>query len=476
MANKKLPGGRKSAGRVSTSAKKLVALKAGSVGVAISELPEAESLTGEERFPVVQDKETRGARVEQIKELIPSGKDGASAYEIWTKAQAEGSDTSEAAFLEYMHGKDGEDGTNITVEDIPAINGNVELSPEVYWSSYGSSQSSVFYPEYLNMAVNGTYKITATNGGVVSVQLGRWNSLFNARQNMRILFQCNSGEAEVFFSPPANSMIYWDDGTVYDSQRIKFNSDYLVLEIHQIPTGGIGNFILKQVFPVKSGGDGLSAYEVWANAQEPDVDTSLEAYLAFQEGKDGKSAYQIWLEEGNEGTEDDFLEWLRVNATVNVDPQKTNLVKNNAEGLFVSGIHPIIPKFSTATLNGLLDTFKSLADGTRVYTMQVNLTNPLGITQLGGVGIHRYLAAEPQYFFTNENGEYIPAQYFITGSDVTASSVKVTISVIMPDKPFKSWDLSTLEEVASIEGGSILQCKVGMRLLAGTTPSQNGMS
>ena len=79
-------------------------------------------------------------------------------------------------------------------------------------------------------------------------------------------------------------------------------------------------------------------------------------------------------------TEDDFLEWLRVNATVNVDPQKTNLVKNNTDGLFVNGVHPIIPKFSTSTLNGLLDTFKSLADGTRVYTMQVNLTNPLGIT------------------------------------------------------------------------------------------------
>ncbi|MEY8709481.1 hypothetical protein [Mangrovibacter phragmitis] len=474
MANKKLPGGRKSAGRVSTSAKKLVALKAGTVGVAISELPEAKNLTGEERFPVVQDKETRSASVEQIKELMPSGKDGASAYEVWAEAQPEGADTSEAAFLEYMHGKDGEDGTGITVEGITAKNGNIVLSPDAHWTSFGSSQNSVFYPEYLNKAVNGTYKITAMNGGVVNVNLAQWNSLFNERQNIRILCQCESGEAEIFFTPPANGGIYFDDGTVYDSQKIKFDSGYLVFEIYQIPHRS--DLVLKKLLPVKPGGDGLSAYEVWVNAQEPEADVSLEAYLAFQEGKDGKSAYQIWLDEGNEGTEADFLTWLRVNASVNVDPHKTNLVENNADGLYVNGTHPIIPKLSTSTLNGLLDTFKSLADGTRIYTMQVDLTNPLGITQLGDVGIHRYLTAEPQYFFTNENGEYIPAQYFITGSDVTASSVKVTISVIMPDKPYKSWNLSTLEEVASIEGGSILQCEVGVWLVAGTTPSQNGMN
>lgn len=73
MANKKLPGGRKSAGRVSTSALKLVSMKAWSAGVAISKLPATESLTGKELFPVVQDKETRGAAVEQIKKPDPCG-------------------------------------------------------------------------------------------------------------------------------------------------------------------------------------------------------------------------------------------------------------------------------------------------------------------------------------------------------------------------------------------------------------------
>lgn len=104
MANKRLPGGRKSAGRVSTSAKKLVALKVGNAGVAISELPEIEGLKGTELFPVVQDNETRSARIDHVKELFPAG---ASAYEIWVAAQAEDADKSETAYLESMKGTPG---------------------------------------------------------------------------------------------------------------------------------------------------------------------------------------------------------------------------------------------------------------------------------------------------------------------------------------------------------------------------------
>lgn len=52
----------------------------------------------------------------------------------------------------------------------------------------------------------------------------------------------------------------------------------------------------------------------------------------------------------------------------------------------------------------------------------------------------------------------------------------MTVSVIMTDKPHKSFDMATLEPVAIVEEGSSLQCKVLMRLLVETTPSQNGMS
>ena len=44
--------------------------------IAISELPDADKLTGSERLPVVQDESTRGATVDQIAELIPPGEKG----------------------------------------------------------------------------------------------------------------------------------------------------------------------------------------------------------------------------------------------------------------------------------------------------------------------------------------------------------------------------------------------------------------
>ncbi|HGH4675506.1 TPA: hypothetical protein ACJIWR_000130 [Enterobacter bugandensis] len=630
MANKRLPGGRKSAGRISTSAKKLVALKSGSAGVAISELPDTEKLTGKEFFPVVQDNETRKVPLEELSTLISvdginaqggnfclspvayrlansqgspttfkaeylneaisityriyfgtngylrldfskwdfdfnesqnykiiltnnssgefsivapgnglvinndgtvgepevfridtkvtiieitqsshdsklilrrltpyePGKDGESAYSFWTSKQPEGADISDEAFLKFMEGKEGEPGksayqlwldegnegseadylewqkANISVDGIEPIKGGgvilTQKSKVVIVSN-----DEVIKPD-LNKFINLNYYIVANNC-TVTFDLSEWDVQFHELQNIRFSAFAN-GTGYVTFITPLETM-YRLDGSYGVPEIITVKRDTRIFQITQDPYGS--HLRVNQVGPIANGSAGASAYDIWAAAQPDGKDTSEEAYLESMEGKkgdDGRSSYQIWLDAGNEGTEDDFLEWLQVNASVEVDPLKTNLVKLNADGLFVNGVHPIIPKFSTSTLNGLLDTFKSLADGTRVYTMQVDLANPLGITQLGGVGIHRYIAAEPQYFFTNENGEYIPAQYFITGSDVTASSVKVTISVIMADKPYKSWSLSTLEEVASIEGGAILQCKVGMRLLAGTTPSQNGMS
>ncbi|MCE2008941.1 hypothetical protein [Enterobacter ludwigii] len=631
MANKRLPGGRKSAGRISTSAKKLVALKAGSAGVAISELPDTEKLTGKEFFPVVQDNETRKVPLEELSTLISvdginaqggnfclspvaynlantqssaifeaqyinealfvtyrilfgraggaklrldfkkwdftfnesqsykiilssstggefsiiapgdglvinndgsigepewfeidskitiieitqssrdsklilrrltpfePGKDGESAYSFWAGKQPEGTDTSEEAYLAFQEGKAGEPGkssyqlwleegyegteadylewqrASVSIDGIEPVKGAVTLSAKTVQVIANSDKTIT---PVLNKFINLDYYIVA-NSCTVTIDLSSWDASFHERQNLRFSAFAN-GTGYITFIAPGGGNMYRLDGELAKPEIITVKRTPVIFQVIQDPYGSY--LRVNKIGPIATGAAGASAYDIWAEAQDEGADTSEAAYLESMEGKtgdDGRSSYQIWLDAGNEGTEDDFLEWLQVNASVEVDPLKTNLVKLNDDGLFVNGVHPIIPKFSTSTLNGLLDTFKSLADGTRVYTMQVNLTNPLGITQLGGVGIHRYLAAEPQYFFTNENGEYIPAQYFITGSDVTASSVKVTISVIMPDKPFKSWDLSTLEEVASIEGGSILQCKIGMRLLAGTTPSQNGMS
>lgn len=113
MANKRLPSGRRASGRTAASIKTLTRQKISTAGVAISELPAAAELTGNEIFPVVQGKETMGASVDQIRKLIPAGDKGESAYALWVLAQPEGSDTSEAAYLEFQKGKVGEPGTGI---------------------------------------------------------------------------------------------------------------------------------------------------------------------------------------------------------------------------------------------------------------------------------------------------------------------------------------------------------------------------
>lgn len=475
MANKRLPGGRKSAGRISTSAKKLVALKAGSAGVAISELPDAEKLTGKEFFPVVQDNETRKVPMEELSALI-------------------------------------------SVDGVIAQGGNFCLSPVAYRLA-NTQASATFDAKYLNEALFVTYRIYFGNaGGVAKLKLdfSEWDFTFNESQSFKIMLSSSYG-GEFTIVAPDDGLVINNDGSVGEPEWFKIDSKITIIEITQ--SSHDSKLILRRLTPYEpgkdgesaysfwvnkqpegadiseaafhkymegkqgkdgeNGADGLSAYQIWAEAQDPGADISEQAYLAFQEGKqgeDGASAYQIWLDAGNEGTEDDFLEWLQVKASVELDPLKTNLLKSNAAGLFVNGVHPIIPKFASSTLNGLLDTFKSMLDGTRVYTMTANLSNPLGIASLGGVSIQRYISAEPQYFFTNENGQYIPAQYFITGAVISAATIKTTVSVIMTDKPYRSWDLSTLEPIAVVEEGSPLQCKVLMRLLAGTTPSQNGMS
>ena len=47
-------------------------------------------------------------------------------------------------------------------------------------------------------------------------------------------------------------------------------------------------------------------------ALEEDLEDKVESgYFKGKDGEDGKSAYQIWLDEGNVGTEEDFLESIK---------------------------------------------------------------------------------------------------------------------------------------------------------------------
>ena len=91
-----------------------------------------------------------------------------------------------------------------------------------------------------------------------------------------------------------------------------------------------GNGVMKGE-PGEKGTDGKSAYQIWLDegnvGTEQDFLASLKGAdgtmtfedlteeqkesLKGEQGQDGKSAYQIWLDLGNDGTEEDFLEFLK---------------------------------------------------------------------------------------------------------------------------------------------------------------------
>ncbi len=74
----------------------------------------------------------------------------------------------------------------------------------------------------------------------------------------------------------------------------------------------------------QDGADGKSAYQIWLELGNEGSEQDFIDWLKGekgdtgangQDGANGKSAYEIWLAEGNEGTIDDFINWLKGSGT-----------------------------------------------------------------------------------------------------------------------------------------------------------------
>lgn len=494
MANKKLPGGRKSAGRISTSAQKLVSLKAGAVGVAISELPAAEELTGAERFPVVQGKETRGATVEQVKNLIPAGDAGESAYEIWAKAQPEGADSSEAAYLEYMQGKPGKDGEN----------GADGLSAYQIWAEAQEDGEDISEAAYMAFQ-EGKQGQDGKNGenGASAYDLWVKAQPEGADTSEEAFVDFMSGKPGKDGENGADGLSAYQiwveaQGDAEDTSEAAYLAFQEGKQGREGENGASAYDVWVMLQPEgadtseeafidfisgkpgkdgENGDDGLSAYQIWAGLQEEGADTSESAYIAFQAGKKGDggaSAYQIWLDVGNEGSEEDFLEWLKVTASVEIDPLASNIAKMNSNGLYVNGAHPVIPKMVSATLTGELYFHTDLPDGTDMFYQTINLDNPLGITQLGSVSLSTQFCFEPAYYYLDGNNAHVPYQIYPTEKKISSSTVELTFLVVMAATPKRAFKLVDHLEVQTAEGAK-LPFKTAVQMLIGTTLSQNGM-
>lgn len=117
--------------------------------------------------------------------------------------------------------------------------------------------------------------------------------------------------------------------------------------------------------------DGLSAYQIWLNqgntGTEQDFLDSLQgasgpAGQNGYNGTNGQSAYQIWLAQGHVGSEQDFLNWLKADVGALGVPQVwtmgmgTSAVMNVSSGngsyVKIGGLVTVSGSFTPTQVNG----------------------------------------------------------------------------------------------------------------------------
>ncbi|WP_176479807.1 hypothetical protein, partial [Escherichia coli] len=160
----------------------------------------------------------------------------------------------------------------------------------------------------------------------------------------------------------------------------------------------------------------------------------------------------------------------------NISADKKNILVRLGDGLFVNGAHPLIPKMGVHNYTTTLNNFRSLPDGTRVYSLSVGVSNPLNTGAIGGYGIAIAPIITPGYLYLDEQKKYIPAQYLVDSVTATASEIKIQLKVVLSDKPKYAVDTSNLETQEEGDDSGNIGCKLSIRVLTGTTLRQNGIS
>ncbi|CAK0748301.1 prophage tail fiber N-terminal domain-containing protein [Escherichia coli] len=160
----------------------------------------------------------------------------------------------------------------------------------------------------------------------------------------------------------------------------------------------------------------------------------------------------------------------------NISADKKNILVRLGDGLFVNGAHPLIPKMGGHNYTTTLNNFRSLPDGTRVYSLSIGVSNPLNTGVIGGYGIVIAPIITPRYLYLDEQKKCIPAQYLMDSVTATASEIKIALKVVLTGKPQYAVDVSDLETREEGDGSGNIGCKLSIRILAGTTLRQNGIS
>lgn len=196
-----------------------------------------------------------------------------------------------------------------------------------------------------------------------------------------------------------------------------------------------------------------------ANGETP---LSYEEWLASikgekgDKGDDGKSAYEIWLEQGNTGTQEDFLNWLKYNKEP-VEDSKISFKTLTVDGTDVTG-----------TVGNATQTFSFLTEvnsfGAAKYTVSKNIngTDPIvsktiqlsegdnkvyvlvtidnDVTKIYSVNIRR----KPMYFVSfRMAGSYISGQSIEEGEVVSAPETAPSC----PGYTFVKWNFDFSQQI-----------------------------
>ncbi len=199
-----------------------------------------------------------------------------------------------------------------------------------------------------------------------------------------------------------------------------------------------------------------------ANGETP---LSYEEWLASikgekgdkgDKGDDGKSAYEIWLEQGNTGTQEDFLNWLKYNKEP-IEDSKISFKTLTVDGTDVTG-----------TVGNATQTFSFLTEvnsfGAAKYTVSKNIngTDPIvsktiqlsegdnkvyvlvtidnDVTKIYSVNIRR----KPMYFVSfRMAGSYISGQSIEEGEVVSAPETVPSC----PGYTFVKWNFDFSQQI-----------------------------
>ena len=256
-----------------------------------------------------------------------------------------------------------------------------------------------------------------------------------------------------------------------------------------------------------NGVDGRSAYQIWLDNGNTGNETDFLEWLKGADGKDGtngidgvngsdgkdgtdgkdgingKSAYQIWLDNGNTGSETDFLEWLKgedgTNGTNGKDGVNGTNGKDGTNGLSAYEIfikyNPDYPNNEEQWIEDLVNgklvrytvTFKAYGQEDIILKTQYNVNKLTDIPQVptlaGNVGAWDYNDFEniTQDITVNAVYETQGLMYSLVGDSYSVTGFEnETAEVVFIPQTYNGKNVTSIGEFAFFECSSLKNVQI----------------